>query len=177
MQTILKFAVLLVFLGASFLSVSCSGGGGDSNAVSEEAAVKGIYWDTSGGGDLHFFIVKHGQDYEIDVTQFGGEIVLKTITLDSSTEDVYNLVEDIFHERHDINSDTLTPSGETGSWTSITLIYSNINCVTVKNISSTSTLNTIYEFVTDHLMLKPETPYPYELDPTNPEGRDQSLHD
>jgi hypothetical protein len=166
MQTIFRLAVFLVFLSASFLCASCSRGSGDSNAVSEEADVEGIYWNTSGGGDLHFFIVRHGQDYEIDVTQYDGEIVLKTITLDSSTEDVYNLVDDIFHERHDIKSDTFTPSGETGTWTSITLIYSNINCVTVKNISSTSILNTIYEFVTDHLICKTETPDPYKLDPT-----------
>ncbi len=166
MQTILKFAVFMVFLGALFLSVSCSGGSGDSNAVSEEAAVEGIYWNTSGGGDLHFVIVKHGQDYEINVTQYEGKAVEKTIMLDSGIEDVYNLVGDIFYERHDINSDTFTPSGETGSWTSITLIYNNDTDVTVENISSSSILHTIYEFVVDNLKGAAETPDPYKLDPT-----------
>jgi hypothetical protein len=168
MQTIFRFAVFMVFLSTSFLNASCSSGD-TSEATSEDTVIEGLSWNTNGGGDLHFGIVKNGKDYQINVTRYNFMTLDETITLDSNTENIYGLVNDIFNERHDLNNDTFSPSGETGSFTSITLIYSNDNKVTIKNINSESILLFLRLFVEVNLEGKVENPDPYKFDqtPTN----------
>jgi hypothetical protein len=117
----------------------------------DHGGIQTFLWDTAGGGDLHFTVIAASPDFQIVVTGREGKTPNVTIRLTSADGAVYRLVDDILSGRRDIRRDTFEPKGATGTWTSITLVYSDGSRETVKNIDTQGELRQLYSFVQAHL--------------------------
>jgi hypothetical protein len=114
-----------------------------------EPSITQLNWDTSGGGDLHFSIVPNAASYRIDVEQYSFQPMELTIDLTPQDGAVFTLVDDIFNERVDVNDYTFVPGGATGTWTSITLVYSEGEPDEIDNIDMSTDMGGLYQFVRD----------------------------
>jgi hypothetical protein len=113
----------------------------------DHGEIQTLLWDTAGGGDLQFSVVKASPDYQIVVTERQGSSVNLTIRLTATDTAVYQLVADIFAGRRDIRNDTFVPHGATGTWTSITLNYADGHTDAVKNIDVSGEMGQLHRFV------------------------------
>ncbi len=98
--------------------------------------IERMVWDTSGGGDIRFTVEPAGDQFEITVNRAGGQAVDFVIPLTETDSGVYEETEGIFDQTIDLNDYAERPWGETGTWTSITLIFSGNQEMTVHNISA-----------------------------------------
>jgi len=112
--------------------------------------IQSLIWNTSGGGDLVFTITKDDALYQIQVSQYEFKETDLEISLSEEDGDVYFLVDNIFNKKRNLFQDTLAPGGETGSWTSITLVFEDLN-LTIKNIDLQGELKILYEFITEKM--------------------------
>jgi hypothetical protein len=113
----------------------------------DDQEIQSLVWETTGGGDLYFSIVRVNPDYQISVTRHQFAAASLTIPLTSADAAVYRLVDDIFSGHRDVRDDTVVPQGMTGSWTSITLVYADGHRDTVSNISAAGDLGQLCRFV------------------------------
>jgi hypothetical protein len=126
------------------LVVAAACGGDDSGEI------QSLLWDTSGGGDLHFSVVRTAPDYQIVVTARQGPVSNVTFLLTAGDGTAYRLVDDIFAGRRNVREFVVTPRGPTGTWTTITLTYADGHRDTVNDISATGELGGLYGFVDSH---------------------------
>ena len=129
---------------------ACNSSSNDENASSEaNADIAKLRWDTSGGGDLHFTVIPVGDGYGVDVSSYDFHDVSKSLKITPQNSEVFSTVDGIFKGIHDIKKDTFIPKGETGTWTSITMTYSDNREEKIENIDSTGNLALIYDFVAE----------------------------
>lgn len=150
----LKGAVInrhIIFFCLTFLLLGC--GGGNRNRINEsgiypEEKIETLVWETKGGGDLYFSIERVDDQFKISIERQAFQAVHRTVILTDKDLTVYDLVEDIFEDRINIHDYTFTPLGTTGSWTTITLIFSDKPELEIENIKATDDeLRILYNFV------------------------------
>jgi hypothetical protein len=131
--------------------LSC--GSSDRNIINQGDAhhkgdIEKIIWETKGGGDLYFSIERVDDQFKISIERQAFQAVHRTVILTDKDLTVYDLVEDIFEDRLKIHDYTFTPVGTTGSWTTITLIFSDRPELEIENIKATDDeLRILYNFV------------------------------
>lgn len=136
-----------------FISLLLSCGSSDRNIISQSGAspegdLEKFIWETKGGGDLYFSIVRVDNQFKISIERLAFQAVNRTVILTDKDLTVYDLVEDIFKDRIKIHDYTFTPVGTTGSWTTIKLIFSDKPELEIENINATDDeLRILYDFV------------------------------
>lgn len=110
-----------------------------------------LIWETEGGGDIRFEIEPSGADFTITVQRCNYSEMSQTIDLTAADGEVYPLVHDIFHGQVDVHQYTFVPIGPTGTWTSITLVYTDGTQEVVENIQAAGELGILPDFVERHL--------------------------
>lgn len=136
-----------------FISLLLSCGSSDRNIISQRGAspegdLEKFIWETKGGGDLYFSIERVDNQFKISIERQAFQAVHRTVILTDKDLTVYDLVEDIFEDRLKIHDYTFTPAGTTGSWTTITLIFSDKPELEIENIKATDDeLRILYNFV------------------------------
>lgn len=133
--------------------VGCGEGqneGDDDNPPNPEGTIEALVWETTGGGDARFIIEKINDYYEIRVERIEGDPVDITIPLSQDDLEVYSQVDDIFKAVIDLHDYTYTSVGETGTWTTITLQFSDDATLEVGDIDPSSELNLLYHFVREN---------------------------
>lgn len=129
------------------------GCGGDGEPVSTEnnGDIEEFIWETNGGGDILFSIIRVANEFEISVERYDFQSVDVVIILTNTDLEVYELVQDIFNENINIYDYTFTPTPEvpTGSWTTITLISSDGQELNIENIRGDDELGILYDFVAE----------------------------
>lgn len=118
-----------------------------------EGEIETFIWETTGGGDILFSIIQVAEGFEISIERNNFQtvdvIVMLTPAMDT---DVYGLVEDIFDKTINMYDFVITPIGETGTWTTITLMFSGDETREIENIdASDEDLKMLYDFVKLHL--------------------------
>ncbi len=129
---------------------------GYQEPVYPDGNIIGLTWSTQGGGHLKFTVVEETDGtFTITVEEynFNFSMVNEIYSLTNSDPDVYLMVDDIFKKNTDIFDHTFFPQPglATGTWTSITLTYSNGQEVEIKHIESGGELSLLYSYVSDRL--------------------------
>lgn len=124
--------------------------GQESERIYYDTEIVKIIWETMGGGDIKFEIIKIDNYFQIRVTRYEFKKINKTLLLTSESKNVYDLVHNIFDKKMDVYDKTSIPGGPTGTWTSITLIYSEDKKVTITNING-RLLHILYDFVHNNI--------------------------
>lgn len=132
----------LVCLGAACASCHRPGG---------SCVLQRLVWETEGGGDIMFAIEPAGDDFTIAVQRCNFSGVSQTIEVTAADGAVYGLVRDIFDGTLDVYQYTFTPSGLTGTWTTITLVCADGTQDVIKNIDAAGELGILPDFVESHL--------------------------
>lgn len=148
-MTICRIAMLFLFM-ISILT-GCGGGNKSMNADRMDdldGDIEMLTWETSGGGEMRFVISRDAGDFMIDVKSYAYQSIDSVIYLKKTDDEVYRLVEDIFNKNIDISDYTFTPEGVTGSWTTITLTFSDNEERIIKDIRAWGgDLHVLYDFV------------------------------
>jgi len=106
-----------------------------------------LIWETSGGGSIKFTVVREGHDYRVHLESHRFSEQDVDLVLTSNDGKAYEVVEAIFTKRLNLQDDTFTPEGATGTWTSITLVSVDGNEQKFDNISTQGDLRELYHFV------------------------------
>ena len=107
-----------------------------------------LNWDTNGGGSLHFSVTPDQDQFKIHVTDYHFKVSPLDLFLTADDGTVYATVKSIFDKQRDLQKDTFTPEGLTGTWTTITLLDLDQNKTEFKNISASGgELREVYDFV------------------------------
>ncbi len=125
--------------------------GGFLNEPYPEDDILKMIWETGGGGDLRFEIVRDGENFDITVIRCAFEAVDQQIVVTALDGEVYELISDIFDKIRDLYDDTYVPYGVSGSWTSIMLLFTGGEEIVIKNISAWNDLHILYTFVEAHI--------------------------
>ncbi len=144
------------FLFISFIFLGC---GDSQNTVTEgypDGTIEKLEWNTDGGGDLHFSITRDEDSFQIDVESYNFQEVDKIFVLTDEDPDIYGIVEDIFNRDMNIYDYVFTPTGETGTWTTLTLSFSGGQDITINQIQTwDNRLGDLYDFIENVVLAVP----------------------
>jgi hypothetical protein len=127
--------------------IGCKSSSDDDPVNPEQSQITSMVWETTGGGDMKFKVEEGSAGYMITVERHDFHAVDIAVPLTSSNPDVLNLVKGIFEGQTDLNDYTFVPQGQTGTWTSITLIDVDDHETKINNIDPTGWLKILYDFV------------------------------
>jgi len=145
----LIYASIVLGLLSAFVLIGCNDN--DNNNLDSDSQIIGLVWDTQGGGDINFSIERVGVDYQITAERYLFNPIDVSIALTSNDLEVYVIVDDIFKNVVDVNEFTFTPQGETGTWTQITLIYSESQDLEIDHIDPNGDLKILHDLVEQNL--------------------------
>jgi hypothetical protein len=133
------FRYAIAFLIIHFVIFGCAGNDGTTNTESNvypDGEIESLVWETNGGGDIKFSITRAADEYEISVERYDFQPVDVSIILTDSDPEVYSLVDEIFNQVINVYDHTVTPEGDTGTWTAITLTFSGNQVVEIDDIKT-----------------------------------------
>jgi len=136
MNISIQRSIVVIFL-ILFVLFGCSGCDElfyIENREYPEGTIEEFIWDTAGGGDIRFIIEHDDNNFKIAVERYKFNPLDIVFKLTDADYEVYGLVKDIFNEVININDYTFTPVGMTGTWTTITLIFSGNQEHIIENI-------------------------------------------
>lgn len=148
--SLLRYAAAILFV--LFVFSGCGNDSDSKNADNNQypdGYIETFIWETTGGGDILFSITQVSEGFEISIERFNFQPADLIVTLTPAMNlDVHDFVEDIFNKTINIYDYVIIPIGETGSWTTITLIFSEDQEREIENIgASDDDLKMLYDFV------------------------------
>jgi hypothetical protein len=143
--------IVAIFL-ISFVILGCGDGGiNTENGEYPDGDIEEFIWETNGGGDILFAITRIDDQFEISVNRYSFQVVDVSIMLTDTDLEVFGLVEDIFNKIINIYDYSITPQGDTGTWTQITLKFTEHQELEIGNIAATDDeLKLLYDFVIEN---------------------------
>ena len=111
--------------------------------------IEKLIWSTTGGGQILFTFTPNDNKFEVTVDNYSFRDFETPLTLDLDSDNVktYAVVKSIFTGKRDLQKDTFTPGGPTGTWTTITLVDAKDKRTEIRNISTSGDLHEVYVFV------------------------------
>lgn len=117
------------------------------NSVASYDDIMGLIWETRGGGDIRFTVERACKNFRITIERYRFKSIDAVITLTDKDLEVYELVKGIFEKTINIHDYTFFPQGLTGTWTTITLIFSGNRKVEIEKVDPFGKLRILYDFV------------------------------
>ncbi|MDO9528281.1 MAG: hypothetical protein Q7J27_03885 [Syntrophales bacterium] len=145
----LRYRTLIFHLAILVFFAGCANGNQCKidDLVYSESPIIGFVWNTQGGGDMRFAVEREGKHYKIIVERHDFHTINRVIILTNENDEAYRLVDDIFEKRIDLYNYVSVPKGVTGTWTEITLIYTDRRETAIDRIDAVGDLNILYQFV------------------------------
>lgn len=122
----------------------------DKRISNQTGPVKKLIWKTTGGGQITFSIEPDGDGYQVHLVDYEFIEVNNRFQITKENADTFDLVNEIFSGKHNMQQYVYVPKGVTGTWTSITLVGDDDSRIETKNIRSSADINRIRKYVIEH---------------------------
>jgi hypothetical protein len=107
----------------------------DDNREYYDSNISSIIFERKGGGDIKYETIPDENGYKIIVTRYEDNFINYEINLSNDYENVFNYVKNIFNKNIDLYDEVYIPSGLTGTFPSVTLIYETHETVTISCVN------------------------------------------